>query len=123
VLIGEMIQGEREFLAGVADDAQFGQCVAFGVGGVLTEALTDIVYRVAPITDAQATHMLSDIRTTKLLESYRGMPAVDRASMADLISRLSQIPFIHPEIREIDINPIIISQSSPLVADALVLLK
>ncbi|MDZ7833913.1 MAG: acetate--CoA ligase family protein [Desulfobacterales bacterium] len=123
VIIGEMIQGEREFLAGVADDAQFGQCVAFGVGGVLTEALTDIVYRVAPITEAEAVQMLSDIRTTKLLDAYRGMPAVDKAAMATLISRLSRISFIHPEIREIDINPIIIAQDSPMAADALVLLK
>ncbi|MFP4226242.1 MAG: acetate--CoA ligase family protein [Desulfobacterales bacterium] len=123
VLIGEMIQGGREFLAGVADDAQFGQCVAFGVGGVLTEALTDIVYRVAPISEAEAVQMLSDIRTTKLLASYRGMPAVDKAAMAALISRLSRIPLIHPEIREIDINPIIIAQDSPMAADALVLLK
>lgn len=123
VMVGEMIRGEREFLTGVADDAQFGQCVAFGVGGILTEALTDIVYRVAPITDSQAVHMVSEIRTQKLLDAYRGMPPVDRDAVAELISRVSQIPFIHPEIREIDINPIIIAQDSPVVADALVLLR
>lgn len=123
VLVGEMINGEREFLAGVAEDEQFGHCIAFGVGGILTEALKDIAYRVAPVTPVEADSMAGDLRAGKLLESYRGMPPVNREAVGKLISRVSQIPFIHPEIKEIDINPIIISGDSPLAADALILLR
>jgi len=123
VIIGEMIDGERELLAGIAEDEQFGYCIAFGIGGILTEALKDIVYRVAPVSEVEAGRMAEALRTRKLLESYRSMPPVKKEAIAGLISQVSRIPFIHPEIREIDINPIIISGDSPLAADALVLIK
>ena len=123
VLVGEMIHGAREFLAGVTEDEQFGHCIAFGVGGILTEALQDIVYRVAPVGVIEAGHMIEDLRTRKLLGSCRAMPAVNREAICELISRVSQIPLIHPEIKEIDINPVIISGDLPMAADALVLLK
>lgn len=123
VILGEMIHGERELLVGIAEDEQFGYCIAFGIGGILTEALKDIVYRVAPVSEIEAGHMIREIQTKNLLESYRGMLPVNKDAVVRLISRVSQIPFIHPEIREIDINPVIISGDSPLAADALVLLK
>ena len=88
----------------------------------MTEALQDIVYRIAPVSAIEAGHMLKDLRTRKLLGTFRGMPAVNKEAICELISRVSQIPLIHSEIREIDINPIIISGDSPMAVDALVLL-
>ncbi|MCU0599011.1 MAG: acetate--CoA ligase family protein [Desulfobacterales bacterium] len=122
VLVSRMVSGKREFLAGITHDGQFGHCVAFGVGGIFTEAVNDIVYRLAPISRRDAEEMISDIKTSKLLGPCRGMPAVDFQAMADVLVRLSFIPLIHPEIREIDMNPLIISGERPVAVDALIIL-
>ncbi len=123
VLIGEMIKGQREFLAGVTWDEQFGHCAAFGVGGIFTEAFNDITYRVAPLGDTESEAMVSDIKNNKLLLPYRGMPAVNTTALSEILSTLSKLPFIHDAIKEIDINPIIISGADPVAVDALIVLK
>lgn len=123
VLAAQMISGRRELLAGITFDAQFGHCAAFGVGGVLTEALNDIVYRLAPLGIRDAEEMIADIKSSKLLGHYRGMPPADLDQLAAVLVRLSQIPILHPEVREIDINPLILSGSQPVAVDALVVLK
>lgn len=123
VIVGKMIRGNREFLTGLTWDAQFGHCVAFGVGGIFTEALDDITYRMAPLYPSEAEEMIHDIRSRKLLGEYRGMPPVDVTAMAEILSVISRLPLIHPEIREIDINPVICEGSAPFAADALILLK
>ena len=118
-----MIKGDREFVAGVIRDSVFGPCVLFGLGGIFTEALNDTTFRIAPLTMAEADEMLSDIRAHKLLEGFRGMKPVDKESLADLLQKLSFISVIHPEISEIDLNPVIIRDDKPVVADALVVLE
>ncbi len=123
VLAAQMVHGQRELLAGTTWDDQFGHCVAFGVGGVFTEALNDITYRLAPLDKRDAREMIAEIKSTKLLDAYRGMPAADVDQLADLLMRLSHIPFLHPRIREIDMNPIILAADRPMVVDALVILK
>ncbi|MCD6584247.1 MAG: acetate--CoA ligase family protein [Desulfobacteraceae bacterium] len=123
VLVGKMIKGQREFLAGITFDEQFGHCVAFGVGGIFTEALNDVSYRVAPLSDSESEEMLNDIRSSKLLFAYRGMLAVNVKSLAGVLSILSKLPLLHDQIKEIDINPIIISDAEPVVVDALIVLK
>ncbi len=122
VLVSQMINGGREILAGITWDKQFGHCVAFGVGGVLTEAINDITYRMAPVGQRDAQEMLTEIKSKKLLGHYRGMPPVDANQLSGLLVRLSQIPLLHPHIREIDINPLILSGSVPVAVDALVVL-
>ncbi|MFZ2631089.1 MAG: acetate--CoA ligase family protein [Desulfosalsimonadaceae bacterium] len=122
VLIGEMIRGEREFLAGITWDEQFGHCLAFGVGGIFTEAINDIRYRVAPVNEAEARAMIKDIKHPKLLSAFRKMPEVNMASLSKILSTLSMMPLLHPEIREIDINPLIISGAEPVAVDALVVM-
>lgn len=122
VLVSKMISGSRELLIGLTHDDQFGHCVAFGVGGIFTEALKDVTYRVAPVSLAAASEMMEDIRTRKLLGPYRGMPAVPSAALADLIQRISTIGAIHKEIKEIDINPLLVSSQTPVAVDALIVL-
>ncbi|MFZ5570700.1 MAG: acetate--CoA ligase family protein [Thermodesulfobacteriota bacterium] len=122
VLVGEMIQGRREVLAGVTLDAQFGHCVAFGVGGIFTEALNDVTYRLAPVSQGEAREMVHGIRNKKILAETRGMPAVDENAIAAVLSTISRLPFLHAEIREIDINPLIIRQDRPVAVDALIVL-
>ncbi|PKN04965.1 MAG: CoA-binding protein [Deltaproteobacteria bacterium HGW-Deltaproteobacteria-9] len=122
VLIQEMLSGAREFVAGMTRFDGFGPCVLFGLGGVLTEALKDTALRSAPLSAVEAQEMLTDIRAGKLIGEFRGMPAVDTAAIAGILQGVGFIALLHPEIAEIDLNPIIIAGSAPVVADALFVL-
>ena len=118
-----MVAGSREFVAGMTRFPGFGPCVLFGLGGVFTEALKDTVFRSAPLCATEAEEMLSDIRARELLGAFRGLPAVDCAALAGILQAVGFIALLHPEIAEIDLNPIIIAGSQPVVADALFVLK
>jgi len=123
ILVQEMIAGNREFAAGMTRFAGFGPCVMFGLGGVFTEALKDASFRSAPLGETEAEEMLLDIRAKELLGEYRGLPAVDLAALAGIVRALGSLALLHPEIAEIDLNPVIIAGSRPVVADALIVLK
>ena len=82
-----MVQGTRELIAGVVRDPQFGPCVMLGVGGVLAEALGDVAFRVVPLTDQDAQDLIDDLATKKLLDEFRGEPAVDRAALGAGVDR------------------------------------
>ncbi|OHD70162.1 MAG: carboxylate--amine ligase [Spirochaetes bacterium RBG_16_49_21] len=123
VLVQEMIRGEREFVIGLSRDPQFGPCVMFGIGGIFTEVIKDVSFRVAPITEVDAEEMLGEIRMKKLLDEFRGSPAVDRNDLINALVSIGDIGYKHSEIAEIDINPLIIRGSKPVVADALVVLS
>ena len=122
VLVQEMLAGNREFLAGMTRFAGFGACVVFGLGGVFTEIYHDTTIRMAPLTDADAQEMFADLRARKLLEEFRGMPPVKIDELAGILQTVGNISLLHPEIAEIDLNPIIISGAKPVVADALIVL-
>ena len=119
VLVAQMVQGNRELIAGVARDPQFGPTVVLGVGGILAEALADVSIRLAPLTSADAEEMLDDLRTQALLGSFRGEPPVDRAAVANLLLALADVAS-DPEIRSVDLNPLIIVDGRPVAVDALV---
>ena len=118
-----MVQGDRQFAAGIVTFEGFGPSVMFSLGGIFAEALNDAVFRPAPLSVEDAAEMISNIRTQKLLGPFRGMPAVDIEKTAQILSRLSLIPLAHPEIKEIDINPIIIQGAAPVAVDAMVALN
>jgi acyl-CoA synthetase (NDP forming) len=122
VLVEEMVKGNRELMAGMTRFPGFGPCVLFGLGGVLTEALRDTTFRCAPLSDTEADEMLNDTRSRDILGPFRGMPAARRSSLVKLLQTVSFIPILHPEITEIDLNPIILDGSKPIVADALITL-
>jgi acetyltransferase len=122
VLVQEMLAGNREFLAGMTRFAGFGACVVFGLGGVFTEIYRDTTIRMAPLTAADAQKMFADLRARKLLEEFRGMPPVKIDELAGILQTVGNISLLHPEIAEIDLNPIIISGAKPVVADALIVL-
>ncbi len=123
VLVYPMIEGKREFMAGAISQQGFGKAVLFGLGGIFTEAIKDITFRVAPLSKRDALEMLEDIKARILLGKFRNEDAVDRASLANLLYILSTIPLLHPEISEIDCNPVIISGTRPVVIDALIVLN
>lgn len=123
VLVQEMLTGNREFLIGMTRFAGFGPCVVFGLGGVFTDIYRDTTIRMAPLTAADTQEMFADIRARKLLEAFRGMPPVKIDELAGILQTVGNISLLHPEIAEIDLNPIIISGAKPVVADALMVLE
>ena len=120
VLVQEMIEEQRELMVGLYRDPQFGPCVMFGLGGIFTEIVEDIVFRVAPLTRKDAMEMLTEIKGKKILEFFRGNPPIDRDEMTDILLALSQIGKEQPAIREIDVNPIKLVNGKPVAVDALV---
>lgn len=123
VLVQQMVKGNRELMAGLKRDSQFGPCVMFGLGGVLTEILEDISIRVAPLTRSDAMDMMDDIRGKKILDEFRGKPPVDREALADILLALGKIGLENEAILEIDINPIKLIDGRPVAVDALIILK
>jgi acetyltransferase len=123
VLVSEMVAGQRELMAGMVRYPGFGPCIMFGLGGIYTEAIRDVTFRAAPLSDTEAEEMIVDIKGKKMIDEFRGMPAVDKSQLIHLLRGLSTVSLLHPEIEEIDINPLIISGSRPVAVDALVVLQ
>ena len=122
-LIQQMVKGTRELMAGLKRDAQFGPCVMFGLGGVLAEILDDVAIRVAPLSPFDAMDMMSDIRANKILEEFRGKPAVDRNALAALLIGLGKLGLENEAVAEVDINPIKLVDGKPVAVDALIVLQ
>jgi len=123
ILVQEMVAGSRELVMGLIRDAQFGPCVMFGLGGIFTEALGDVSFRVAPLNDGDARAMTAEIQGAKILEGVRGMPPVQTDQLSRCLRQLGRIGVDHPAIREIDINPLIVRDGQPVAVDALVVLQ
>jgi acyl-CoA synthetase (NDP forming) len=123
MLVQQMVAGDRELVAGLVRDPQFGPSVLFGLGGIYTEALEDVAFRVAPLSRWDALQMMAELRGRKILDAFRGMPPVDRKALADLLITLGTIGLENPSIREIDINPLKIRpDGQPIAVDALIIL-
>ena len=121
-LIQPHIQGRREFVAGLIQDDQFGPVIMFGIGGVFTEAFSDVSFRLAPLSESDAAEMLEEIRGKALLGNFRGEKAADREALVQTLLGLSRIGTGHPEILEIDLNPLLVTPRGRVQAvDALVL--
>ncbi|MEJ2731359.1 MAG: acetate--CoA ligase family protein [Deltaproteobacteria bacterium] len=120
-VIQPQIQGKRELVTGLFRDPQFGPVVMFGIGGVFTEALADVAFRLAPVSETDAADMLTEIRAKAFLGEYRGEKAIDQQQIIQTLQGLSRIGIELPEIAEIDINPLLASSDGLLLAvDALV---
>lgn len=125
VLVSEMAQG-LETLIGVINDEAFGPVVALGLGGILTEVLKDVVYRVAPFDLETAREMIGELRGARLFEGYRGQAAADKEALAQALVAVSGMAAaLAPRLSELDINPVFVRPAGKGVAaaDALVVLK
>ncbi len=123
VIVEQMVAGNREFMVGLKRDSTFGPVVAFGLGGVLTEALADVALAVAPMSEADAAGLPGLIRANRLLGPFRGYPEVDKTALARIIRAVGQIALDHPRVAEIDVNPLLIDGGTPVAADALIILS
>jgi len=122
VLVQQMVKGQRELVVGLTRDPQFGPCVMFGLGGIFTEILEDTSFRVAPIEKRDALEMIQEIKAHKILEAIRGMEPVDKDMLADILMAIGRLGIENETVKEIDINPVIISRGKPVAVDALVVL-
>jgi acyl-CoA synthetase (NDP forming) len=121
VLVAPMVKSSREFIAGMIRDPQFGPTIMVGVGGVLAEAIADVVFRPVPVSVHDANEMISELRSQKLLDEFRGEPAVSRQALVDVILSLSQVTSDRDDIESIDLNPLLVTSNGSVVAvDALV---
>jgi acetate---CoA ligase (ADP-forming) subunit beta len=120
LLVQRMVHGRRELILGLTRDRQFGPCVMLGLGGILAEAIRDVVFRVAPLTSIDATEMVEELKAAPLLGAYRGEPEIDREALARALVALGAIGLEHPEIASIDVNPMIVAGRRPVAVDALI---
>ncbi|MCD9119778.1 acetate--CoA ligase family protein [Cupriavidus sp. UGS-1] len=122
VQVQKMIGGGQEVIIGAVTDPSFGKLVAFGLGGVLVEVLKDITFRMAPASEQDALGMLDGIAAAQVLKGVRGAEPVDRAALASMIQRVSQLVTDFPEIAELDLNPVFASPSGAIAADVRIVL-
>lgn len=123
LIVAPQASGRREFVAGLLRDRDFGPVIMFGLGGVFAEALGDVVFRLAPLTRSDALAMLDELKASKLLEPFRGEPAVDREGLVAALLALSQLALARPDVAEVDINPLLVGSDGKVCAvDALVVL-
>lgn len=120
LLVAPMLLGNRELIAGLARDPQFGMTVMVGVGGILAEAVADVAIRLVPIEPVDAAEMIGDLATQTLLGPFRGEPAIDREALAAVLLGLSAAAEAHPELVSADLNPLIVVDGRPVAVDALV---
>ncbi len=123
ILVQKMVQGKRELMVGMIRDEQFGPSVIFGLGGIFTEILRDFSFRIAPLSKKDAISMIDEIEAKGILGPVRGMPEVDIDELSEIIVKVGRIGIENEAIKEIDVNPIIISGSKPIAVDALIVLR
>jgi acetyltransferase len=124
-LIQKMLAKGKEIILGMTRDQKFGPLLMFGLGGIYTEALRDVAFRLAPIRESVAQEMVKSIRSHRLLEGVRGEPPSDMGALGECLLRLSQLVTDHPSISELDINPLFVYPrgQGAMVADARIILK
>lgn len=125
VLVAEMASG-LELLVGVINDPVFGPVVAFGLGGVMTEILGDVTYRIAPFDLETANDMIAELKGARLFDGYRGSPVTDKQALARLLVEVSRMAMtLQERIGEIDINPVFVGSTGNgvVAADALIILR
>jgi acetyl-CoA synthetase (ADP-forming) len=120
LLVAPMLKGNRELIAGLHTDAQFGPTVMLGLGGVLAEAIQDVVFRLVPIDEVDAYEMIEDLETQRVLGEFRGEPAVDREALARALLALSALAQHEHDVVSVDVNPLILVDGKPVAVDALV---
>ncbi len=119
LLVSTMVNGNRELIAGLNDDPQFGLTIMLGVGGVLAEAIRDVVFRLVPITEVDAAEMIDDLSTQRLLGEFRGEPALDRGALIATLVALAEVGTSEPGLKSADLNPMILVEGRPVAVDAL----
>ena len=123
VLVAPMVSGNRELIAGLQRDPQFGMTAMLGIGGIFAEAIADVAFRLVPLDRTDALEMVEQLRTQALLGPFRGEPEVDVEALIDVLVGLSAAAEANPQLVSADLNPLIVHEGRPVAVDALVELE
>jgi acetate---CoA ligase (ADP-forming) subunit beta len=123
VLVQEMAPPSTEVIVGAIKDPQFGQTVMFGLGGIFVELLNDVNFRIAPINAEDAKEMITQLKTFPLLNGYRNTPPADIDALEAILCSVSHLIMENPEIKELDLNPIMAYPKGAKTVDARIILE
>jgi len=123
VLVQEMAPPSTEVIVGMTKDPQFGQALMFGLGGIFVEVLKDVAFRIAPITADEACEMINEVKAYPLLKGYRGTPPADIEAISKILLATSKLVMEHDEIKELDLNPIMVYRKGAKTVDARIILE
>ncbi|MFO7712983.1 acetate--CoA ligase family protein [Desulfosarcina sp.] len=116
--VQQYVPGGREVILGAKAEPGVGHLIMFGLGGIFVEVLKDVVFNLTPVTDAEAREMVDGIQACALLDGVRGEKAVDKAALIVLIQRLSRLVTDFPQIKELDLNPVMAFENGAVAVDA-----
>jgi acetate---CoA ligase (ADP-forming) len=122
IIVQRQLPEGIEMIAGLIHDSQFGNCVMCGFGGIFAEIIGDSEFAIAPIDMYQALDLINRLKNQKLLDGFRSFPPVDREKLANILVQLGQIGLDYPQIKEIDINPLLTADQDVVAVDALIVL-
>jgi acetyl-CoA synthetase (ADP-forming) len=123
ILVQEMAPQSTEVIVGAIKDPQFGQTVMFGLGGIFVEILKDVNFRIAPITTDDAKDMITELKAYPLLKGYRNTPPADIDAIVSILCATSRLVMDQPEIKELDLNPVLAYQKGAKTVDARIILE
>lgn len=123
ILVQEMAPQSTEVIVGAIKDPQFGQTVMFGLGGIFVEILKDVNFRIAPLTTDDAKDMITELKAYPLLKGYRNTPPADIDALIAILCSVSRLVMDQPEIKELDLNPVMAYQKGAKTVDARIILE
>ena len=123
VSVQKMAKPGTEVIVGTSKDPQFGPVIMFGLGGIFVEVLKDVSFRIIPLSRKDALEMIEEIKGYPLLQGYRGKESVDIPALTEIILKISRVMEEHPEIKELELNPIIAYKKGALAIDARIILE
>lgn len=123
IVVQEMAAPSTEVIVGATKDPQFGPALMFGLGGIFVEVLKDVTFRIAPITEEDAREMITEVKAYPILKGYRGQPPVDIEAIVKILLNTSKLVMEHQEIKELDLNPIIVYAKGAKTVDARIILE
>jgi len=123
ILVQEMAPSSTEVIVGSIKDSQFGQTLMFGLGGIFVEVMKDVSFRIAPITEEDAQEMISEIKAYPILRGYRDQPPADIDTLAKILLSTSKLVMDHQEIKELDLNPVMVYEKGAKTVDARIILE
>ncbi|MCK5552129.1 MAG: acetate--CoA ligase family protein, partial [Deltaproteobacteria bacterium] len=121
MIVQEMVPHSTEIIIGATRDPQFGPTIMFGIGGILTEIIEDVSFKIAPLTRQNIRNMFDEIESKAILEGARGQPRIDLSPISEILMTVSDIMIGHPEIEAIDLNPVIVYEKGAKIVDARIL--
>jgi len=123
VLVQEMAPTSTEVIVGATKDPQFGPALMFGLGGIYVEVLKDVAFRIAPLTKSDAREMVTEVKAYPILRGYRGQPPTDIDAIVQILLNTSRLVMENQEIKELDLNPIMVYEKGAKTVDARIILE